>query len=77
MSEVMCRYGVNPQHLPPNFILVLSGYASLCEGYLGIWPFVNLWAKYFLFRPEVLPDPKNPGAPKHMTQCGAATVVPR
>ena len=55
----------------------MSAFVSFTEGYLGLWPTINAWSKYFHFRKQVVPNPADPGAPKEMTQCGAATVTPR
>ena len=77
MRRFFVKYGVQPHHLPANAITTLSAYVSFVEGYLGVWPSINLWAKYFRFRSQVILDLDNPGAPKQMTQCGAATITPR
>ena len=42
-SEVMTFYAVNPQHLPPNAIMTLSGFQALHEGYLGVRPTLELF----------------------------------
>ena len=42
-SEVMTFYAVNPQHLPPNAILMLSGFQALHEGYLRVPPTLELF----------------------------------
>ena len=77
MKKFFGRFGIQPHHLPANAITTLSAFVSFAEGYLGLWPTINLWAKYFRFRPQVISDPDNPGAAKQMTQCGAATAIPR
>lgn len=77
MKKFFEMFGLQPHHLPANAITTLSAFVSFAEGYLGVLPTINLWAKYFRFRPQVIPDPENPGAAKQMTQCGAATVIPR
>jgi len=71
------KFGLQPHHLPANAITTLSAFISFTEGYLGLWPSINLWSKYFRFRTQVVPDPENHSTPKEMTQCGAATVLPR
>jgi hypothetical protein len=73
----MERFQLQPHHLPANAILTLSAYITFCEAYLGLWPSINLWAKYFQFQPQVIPDRDTPAGQKLLTQCGAATVVPR
>lgn len=70
-------FGLQPHHLLANAILTLSAFVTCCEGYLGLWPSIALGSRYFMFRPQVIPDKENPDAPKMMTQCGAATIIPR
>jgi hypothetical protein len=57
--------------------MTISAFISFCEAYLGLWPSINLWSKYFQFRQQVIPDRDTPAGQKLLTQCGAATVVPR
>ena len=71
----MVRFGLQPHHLPANAILSLAIFISSCEGYLGLWPTVALWTKFFTFKRQVIPDKGNPN--KELTQCGAATISPR
>ena len=71
----MVRFGLQPHHLPANAILSLAAFISFCEGYLGLWPTIALWTKFFTFKRQVIPDKGNPN--KELTQCGAATISPR
>ena len=41
------RFHLQPHDLPTNAITQLSVLAAFSEGYLGLWPTVELWAKYF------------------------------
>ena len=75
MQQFMVRFGLQPHHLPANAILSLAIFISSCEGYLGLWPTVALWTKFFTFKRQVIPDKGNPN--KELTQCGAATISPR
>src|SRR3954466_14018507 len=50
--SVLNHYRVQPQNLSPNSILVLSNYAALCEGYLGIRPRLDLFAYFFTAKRE-------------------------
>ena len=43
----LVRYGLQPHQLQPNAIFHLSCLVSFVEGYLGLWPTVDLWAKYY------------------------------
>ena len=42
MKRFFVKFGVQPHHLPANAITTLSAYASFVEGYLGVWPSINL-----------------------------------
>jgi hypothetical protein len=75
--NLMNRFGLQPHHLPANAIMIISAFATFCEAYLGLWPSINLWAKYFQFRQQVIPDRDTPAGQKLLTQCGATTVLPR
>ena len=77
MKSFFTKFGLQPHHLPANAMLTLSALVSFSEGYLGLWPTVDLFSQYFQFRRQVVPNLENPTAPKEMTQCGAATIVPR
>ena len=71
------KFHLQPHHLPANAITTLSAYVSFSEGYLGLWPTVDPWAKYFQLRQQIILDTENRHLPKRMTACGAATIVPR
>ena len=36
-------YGLEVTHLKPNYIAQIAIFIHLCEGYLGISPYFNLW----------------------------------
>jgi hypothetical protein len=42
-SAVLEHYRVQPFHLTPNSVLIMSGFAALCEGYLGVRPSLDLF----------------------------------
>ena len=68
------RFHLQPHHLPANAITQLSALAAFSAGYLGLWPTVELWAKYFqLKKQSVLGGPD----PKRMTTTGGASIAPR
>jgi hypothetical protein len=73
--EFLKFYGLQPHHLPANSILQLSCYTAFSEGYLGLWPTVQGWAKYFQLKKQSLPN--KDVADKEMTACGAASISPR
>ena len=40
-------FGLQPHHLGVGAIVQLSGFVTLCEGYLGVEPTIDLWARFF------------------------------
>ena len=40
-------FGLQPHHLGAGDIVQLSGFVTLCEGYLGVEPTIDLWARFF------------------------------
>jgi len=66
-------FGLQPHHLPANSFVSLSAFTSFMEGYLGLWPTVQAWAKYFHLRKQTVPGSK----PKLMTACGSVSITPR
>jgi hypothetical protein len=47
LSAVLRHFRVQPFHLTPNSIVILSGFAALCEGYLGVRPQLDLFRYYY------------------------------
>src|SRR3954463_616345 len=41
---------LQPHHLAANFIMTLSGFVTLCEGYLGCRPSIALFKRFFNLR---------------------------
>ena len=41
-------FGLQPHHLGTGAIVELSGFITLCEGYLGVEPSIDLWVHFFL-----------------------------
>jgi hypothetical protein len=66
-------FGLQPHHLPANSFVSLSAFTSFMEGYLGLWPTVETWAKYFHLRKHTIPG----SDPKVMTACGSSSITPR
>jgi hypothetical protein len=48
--DFLDHYDLQPHHLLANAVMILSAFAAFCEGYAGIEPFVQGWAKYFQLR---------------------------
>ena len=40
-------FGLQPHHLGAGDIMQLSGFVTLCEGYLGVEPSIDLWVRFF------------------------------
>ena len=38
---------LQPHHLAANFVMILAGFVTLCEGYLGCRPSLLLWKRLF------------------------------
>jgi hypothetical protein len=75
--QMLDRLEIQPHHLPGNAITTIAGFVTCCEAYLGLLPSMEIWAKFFNLRPNVLPDKDLPAGSKQMTQCGSAMVMPR
>ena len=50
-SDFLCSfmdlYHVQPHHLTPNTMTLLSAFVTACEGYIGILPTLELWGAFF------------------------------
>jgi hypothetical protein len=84
--DFLDTYDLQPHHLPANAVMILSAFAAFCEGYAGIEPFTQAWAKYFQLRKQSAQEPRSKDDPpetaqekkdRPMTQCGAATIMSR
>ena len=62
--QFLDNYHLQPHHLPANAFTQLSAYVSFMEGYAGLWPTVEAWAKFFQFRRQDLPNKGLPAAEK-------------
>ena len=40
-------YHLQPHHLTPNTLTLLSAFVTACEGYIGILPTIELWGAFF------------------------------
>ena len=40
--EFLHFYRLQPHHLTPNTVVLLSAFVTLCEGYLGVLPTIEL-----------------------------------
>src|SRR3954465_13265102 len=75
---------LQPHHLAANFIMVLSGFVTLCEGFLGCHPSVGLWKRFFGLRAHnartsnLIPPASEGGELTHetdMTDCGSCLIA--
>ena len=69
--EVLNHYGLQPHHLLPNSIQEILGFVSLCEGYLGIKPTLELFWYYF----QIKHQPISSGGP--LAVCGSVSLMIR
>ncbi|KAK1680348.1 hypothetical protein QYE76_041196 [Lolium multiflorum] len=67
--SVLNTYGLQPHNICPNSYLLLSNFATLCEGHLGIRPDVKLWQFFFRVKKET--------KDKAMVNCGSMTFMLR
>ena len=44
--------GLQPHLLGAGAIAQLSGFVTLCEGYLGVEPTIDLWARFFSLKQQ-------------------------
>ncbi|KAK1645755.1 hypothetical protein QYE76_063560 [Lolium multiflorum] len=66
--SVLNTYGLQPHNICPNSYLLLSNFATLCEGHLGIRPDIRLW-QFFRVKKET--------KDKAMLNCGSMTFMLR
>ncbi|KAK1660502.1 hypothetical protein QYE76_048661 [Lolium multiflorum] len=67
--SILDTYGLQPHNICPNSYLLLSNFATLCEGHLGIRPDVKLWQFFFRVKKET--------KDKAMLNCGSMTFMLR
>ena len=47
LQGLLHYYKIELQHLHPNGIQHMAAFVALCEGFLGISPYFNLWRYFF------------------------------
>ena len=47
LRALLHYYKIKLQHLNPNRIQHMATFVTLCEGFLGIIPFFDLWRYFF------------------------------
>ncbi|KAK1692560.1 hypothetical protein QYE76_009257 [Lolium multiflorum] len=67
--SILDTYGLQPHNICPNSYLLLSNFATLSEGHLGIRPDVKLWQFFFRVKKEM--------KDKAMLNCGSMTFMLR
>ena len=63
-------YNLQPHHLTPNTVVLLSTFVTLCEGFLSVLPTIKLWGEFFYTKLGTVVA----GLP---AQCGAIIAVRR
>jgi hypothetical protein len=76
-SEFFSHFELQPHHLTANAIMTLSCFVTFCEAYLGLYPTLELFFRFFRFRKQTMPDPDVPASQKLMTEIGACTIIPK
>ncbi|KAM0857704.1 hypothetical protein ACQ4PT_048304 [Festuca glaucescens] len=69
-------YELQPHHLPGNAVFYLSSFVSFVEGFVGLLPTVETFARFYNLRINSIQDPQLP-IPKPVVQCGACILTPR
>ncbi|KAM0921736.1 hypothetical protein ACQ4PT_006674 [Festuca glaucescens] len=69
-------YELQPHHLPANAIFYLSSFVSFMEGFVGLLPTVETFARFYNLRINSIQDPQLP-TPKPVVQCGVCILTPR
>jgi hypothetical protein len=85
-QDLLDTYDLQHHLLPANVVMILSAFAAFCEGFAGVEPFAQAWAKYFQLRKQVIQETRSKDdssetaqekKDRPMTQCGAATIMSR
>ena len=61
-------YHLQPHHITPNTMMLLAAFVTMCEGYLGILPTIELWGAFFYTK-------LGTSAKEKAAQCGAFIAV--
>ncbi|KAE8782677.1 hypothetical protein D1007_43947 [Hordeum vulgare] len=54
-SHFLVHFSLQPHHLAPNAVLQLAGFVTLCEGFVGIEPCLDLWHQLCFFKQQSAP----------------------
>ncbi|KAK1652290.1 hypothetical protein QYE76_070095 [Lolium multiflorum] len=60
-------YRLQPHHVPGNAVFYLSSFVSFMEGFVGLWPTVETFARFYNLRINSIQDPDLP-LPKPIVQ---------
>ena len=63
-------YHLQPHHITPSTVMLLSAFVTMCEGHLGILPTIELWGALFYTK-------LGTSAKEKAAQCGAFVAVHR
>jgi hypothetical protein len=66
-------FGLQPHHLGANSVASLSYFATVCEGWLGIWPSLPLFCRLHFLRARYIGNKEENG----FVDCGSAIVYRR
>ena len=70
-SEILDYYVLQPHHIALNSVLVIAGFQSLFDGYLGTKSDIVFFKYYFHVRRQTIPDGSG------LATCGSVTFYCR
>jgi len=73
MRALCLHYGVELQHFSPNAITVAAVFTTVCEGYLGMMPHLELWLH--LYRGELFNAPTGTTNVRKHVRAGCLNLV--
>jgi hypothetical protein len=73
MQALCHHYGVELQHFSPNAITAAAVFAAVCEGYLGMMPYWDLWLH--LYRGKLFNAPTGTTGVRKPVRAGCLNLV--
>jgi hypothetical protein len=69
LKSILCHYSLQLHHIAPNSLTIIAGFVALCEGFLGIYPYRDLFCLYF----NICHNRDSNG---DLRKCGSISFVP-
>jgi hypothetical protein len=70
LKSMLRHYRLQLHHIAPNSFTIIAGFVALCEGFLGIYPRIDLFCLYFNIH-------NNRDSNGDLRNCGSVSFVPR